>query len=138
MESNCCSLLLCLLDSDTIKQWINILRSKKRRKHKLRSGPLPKSVAGIVYVWCQKLKLTQNVFHRTLELFESFLFMHISTKTRNLLNSTNKRTRSSPDPSTTTNNEEIKMELKHQSILYLVSCLQIASKLEDGYKVYLA
>jgi hypothetical protein len=31
--------------------------------------------------------------------------------------------------------QEIYTEIRHQSLLHLVSCFQIASKLEDGYKV---
>ena len=33
--------------------------------------------------------------------------------------------------------EEFYTEIKHQSLLHLMSCLQIASKLEDGYTVNL-
>lgn len=78
--------------------------------------------SNILYKWCQQLQQPTGVPHRALELYERFSLVNCQNCFENCLKNKDSF-------------EEMLTTLRHQSLLHLVSCLQIASKLEDGYKV---
>lgn len=91
----------------------------------------PSVISSIVYKWCQQLKQPMGVPHRTVELYERFFRIHY----RSSFVSTSAIDSLKPNMLNKSQWQEIYTEIRHQSLLYLVSCLQIASKLENGYKV---
>ena len=88
------------------------------------------SIAEIVSVWCRNYQLPHAVLYRTLEIYDNF----IATYSKDLyINWKNSKQSSSLQGRA--HWQEIFTEIKHQGLLYLVSCFQIASKLELSYKV---
>lgn len=92
----------------------------------------PPFVFDVAFKWCQQLKQPMGVSYRTVEIYERFArsyccqSLHLKTT---VVGSINLKT------SCKMRWQEFCMEMRHQSLLHLVSCLQIASKLENGYKV---
>jgi len=88
------------------------------------------SIAEIVSVWCRNYQLPHAVLYRTLEIYDNF----IATYSKDLyINWKNSKQSSSLQGRA--HWQEIFTEIKHQGLLYLVSCFQIASKLELSYKI---
>ncbi|EFX80305.1 hypothetical protein DAPPUDRAFT_304171 [Daphnia pulex] len=122
---------LCYQNDKAIS-WHDTLTIDLRTSHPLGESNLsPPSVFGIVYKWCQKLKQPVGVSYRTVELYERFTRSYCS-QTFYPKTAVNK---SEFVTAKKISFQEIHTELRHQSLLHLVSCLQIASKLENGYKV---
>lgn len=93
-------------------------------------------MAETIFEWCSQLKLSDNVMYRTLELYNDFCAVfsnHLSQKYSMSVPGAIDKKRALK--SSTTYWNDYLTEINHQSILHLVSCLQIASKLEDNYKV---
>jgi len=88
------------------------------------------TIAEIVCVWCQQCQLPSAVFYRTLEIYDNF----IATYSKDLYSNW-KNSNQDSGLFGKAHWQEIFTEIKHQGLLYLVSCFQIASKLELSYKV---
>jgi hypothetical protein len=119
--------------NDKAKSWHDTLEIDLRELHLLGEGNLShSSVFHIVYSWCQQLKQPDGVSYRTVELYERFVRSYYCQKFCLITQPKRQET------ATTTKKDlyqDIITEIRHQSLLRLVSCLQIASKLENGYKV---
>ena len=97
----------------------------------------PPPVFFIVYQWCKQLKQPVGVSYHTVELYKLFIRSYYCQRFR-LATEANKSETVTAVPSTTPKKiifQEIYTEIRHQSLLYHVSCFQIASKLEEGNKV---
>ncbi len=118
--------------------WHDTVLSDLRSLRYLGEGNLsPPPVFLIIYQWCKQLKQPVSVSYRTVELYERFIRSYYCQRFR-LATEANKSETVTAVPSTTPKKiifQEIYTEIRHQSLLHLVSCFQIASKLEDGYKV---
>ena len=79
-----------------------------------------------------KLKQPDGVSYRTAELYEQFIRSYYCQRFCLITASSKKSDTTTPKKDVF---QDIHTEIKHQSLLHLISCLQIASKLEDGYKV---
>lgn len=96
---------------------------------------MPPYVAETVYYWCQLLDQPSGVMYRTVEIYSDFYV----TRCHHIL----EKSSTSPEITNSISSSIVKSvswhecfsEMKHQSLLHLVSCLQIASKLEDHYTV---
>ncbi|KAK4029007.1 cyclin N-terminal domain-containing protein 1 isoform X1 [Daphnia magna] len=135
----------CFLDA-SFEEWLKYLQwynDKARSWHEtlpIDLGSLwqpvdlltPPFVFDVAFKWCQQLKQPMGVSYRTVEIYERFArsyccqSLHLKTT---VVGSINLKT------SCKMRWQEFCMEMRHQSLLHLVSCLQIASKLENGYKL---
>ena len=129
--------ILCCQNDKAIS-WHDTVLSDLRSLRYLGEGNLsPPPVFLIIYQWCKQLKQPVGVSYRTVELYERFIRSYYCQRFR-LATEANKSETVTAVPSTTPKKiifQEIYTEIRHQSLLHLVSCFQIASKLEDGYKV---
>lgn len=88
---------------------------------------LPSDVIKIIYHWCQQLKQPIEVLYRTVDIYEQYVETYLN-------NSITPKTEEDLE-NMSSQAQNMLVEIRHQSLLHLASCLQIASKLEDGYKV---
>lgn len=88
------------------------------------------AITQIVYVWCTQYQLPSAVLYRTLEIYDNF----IVTYSRDLYTDW-KKSKQDLSLNGKAHWQEAFTTIKHQGLLYLVSCFQIASKLEVNYKV---
>lgn len=86
-------------------------------------GPVPQ----IVDCWCRMMCQPYGVHHRTLDLYEQFNAAHCIDLFRELHSQSAGRARW----------QAVCAQVRDQALLRLVSCFQIASKLQLNYKVSL-
>ena len=114
-----------------MNDWLKYLRKQNDRSinFALRFPPeirliSPAQIPQIVSHWCQTLGQPYNVHHRTLDIYEQFMMAHFTDLYRSTISSHDKRSKW----------QTIYANVKHQALLRLVSCFQIASKLEMNHK----
>jgi hypothetical protein len=122
---------LHLLSGVAMNDWLKYLRKQndKSINFALRFPPeirliSPAQIPQIVSHWCQTLGQPYNVHHRTLDIYEQFMMAHFTDLYRSTISSHDKRSKW----------QTIYANVKHQALLRLVSCFQIASKLEMNHK----
>ena len=89
-------------------------------------------IAEIVNVWCKQYELPLAVLYRTLEIYDNFVITYSKD-----LYFDRKASETSQESchQEIAHWQEIFTEIKHRGLLYLVSCFQIASKLELSNRV---
>ena len=120
-----------LLSGVAMNDWLKYLRKQndKSISFALRFPPeirliSPAQIPQIVRHWCQTLGQPYSVHHRTLDIYEQFMMAHFTDLYRSTISSHDKRSKW----------QTIYANVKHQALLRLVSCFQIASKLEMNHK----
>lgn len=83
-------------------------------------------ISSIVNAWCAELSQPQSVKVRTLEIYENFLTAHCKQLHKSLADSASENKKMW---------REKLAKTKHQSLLRLMSCFQIASKVEGQQQV---
>ena len=96
----------------------------------------PPYVAETILKLCHQLKQPTGVMHRTLELYYDFYTVrcHHLAQTSVPKSAADENSNSAAEVDSDKWNEAI-TEMRHSCLFHLVSCLQIASKLESNYKV---
>lgn len=89
---------------------------------------VPPRAAVMISKWCLQIGLPASVQHRTLEIYEDFFV----AQCYHLLEESPIRP---AGISHLVHQQTVWAEMKHQSLLSMISCLQIASKLESNYTV---